>query len=525
MSSALPDRPDLSFEKKQAKALLKAFKASDAAAMARMRLQLDRLKNPDSPPATLADAQFVLARERGFESWAKLKAHIESLRPLDELITPFVRAATGGQLTVAKRILSQHPELPAHRLQVACAAADVTAVEAWLARDATLASKQGAGKELPLIVACASHMHRVGPRVAAASLKCARLLLDHGADPNTQSVGTGHDHLPALFFACMANNLGLVKMLLERGAQPNDGESVYHAAEMNHTECLELLVAHGADISFAHPVYKNTALYFLADIDARPDGVQWLLEHGADPNVPSGELGATPLHRVASNGNAEQARLLIKHGADVNAIRTDGRTPFALAVRSGSTEVLESLRAANARSDAITPVDELLGACMTGDESSARAILGKTPELIGSLTPDDHRMLLHAAGRGRAAAVRLMVSLGFDIAITEPEDGWTALHSAAWRGRVEIGRLLVSLGAPVNVRDSRYGSSPIAWAAHGSTYCRKADEDYCAIVDALIDAGSSYSAAINRWDQPAEKLASPAVRAHLMARGFGPETA
>src|SRR5687768_5647407 len=105
MSSTLPDRPDLDFEKKQAKALLKAFKAGDADAVSRMRNALARLKSAGAV-ATLADAQFVIARERGFESWTKLKAHIETVRPPEKQILPFIRAACSGRLAVAQRILA-----------------------------------------------------------------------------------------------------------------------------------------------------------------------------------------------------------------------------------------------------------------------------------------------------------------------------------------------------------------------------------------------------------------------------------
>ncbi len=55
--------------------------------------------------------------------------------------------------------------------------------------------------------------------------------------------------LPPLYHACMANDLALVKRLLADGANPNDGESVYHAAQLNRRLCLELLLAHRADLS------------------------------------------------------------------------------------------------------------------------------------------------------------------------------------------------------------------------------------------------------------------------------------
>ena len=59
MSRDLPDRPDLEHLKKQAKALLRELRQRNA-------------------NASLADALHALARDYGFASWPKLKAHVES---------------------------------------------------------------------------------------------------------------------------------------------------------------------------------------------------------------------------------------------------------------------------------------------------------------------------------------------------------------------------------------------------------------------------------------------------------------
>ena len=59
MSRNLPDRPNLEFLKKEAKAMLASMQQRD-------------------PSTQLADAQFALARDYGFDSWPKLKAHVES---------------------------------------------------------------------------------------------------------------------------------------------------------------------------------------------------------------------------------------------------------------------------------------------------------------------------------------------------------------------------------------------------------------------------------------------------------------
>src|SRR5437588_10819288 len=72
----LPDKPSFGQLKKQAKELLKAYRASDVAAVA----EVERFESqPDPAQFALADAQRVLARADGFASWTKLKQHIEGV--------------------------------------------------------------------------------------------------------------------------------------------------------------------------------------------------------------------------------------------------------------------------------------------------------------------------------------------------------------------------------------------------------------------------------------------------------------
>lgn len=507
--TTLPARPDLDFERKQAKTLLKAYRDGDSAAIARMHALLVRLTSRGATPPTLADAQFVIARERGFDSWPKLKAHIESLRPLDEHVVPFFQAVRNGKLTLARRLLAQHPTLTSHSFHVACAAADVKVVREWLARDASVVHSFALpqAKVLPLVVACVSQMHKLGPQAAAASVQCVKLLLDHGADPNT-TFTEGDAKLPVLFYACIANNVGVAQLLLERGAEVNDGESVHHSAEMNHRECLELLVAHGADISVRHPHWKKTVLFFLAEINARPEGVEWLLEHGADPAVTSGDQAETPLHRASSSGNLTLLNLFLRHGADPDVARADGRTSYALALRGGHTEVAARLREAGSGADSLSQTDEFLAACMRGDEPGARAILAKLPDLMKELTPEETRLLISASSANRLEAARTMLSLGFDVGLLDHEGG-TALHAAAWKGHVEMAKMLIAHGAPVSARDPMWNATPLGFVAHGSEHCRSADEDYCAIVDALIGAGAEIEL------PTATSYGSKGVKAHL----------
>jgi ankyrin repeat protein len=332
---------------------------------------------------------------------------------------------------------------------------------------------------------------------------------------------------PVLYHACMSDHPALVARLLERGANPNDGESIYHAAQYNRRSCLELLRQHGADFSSRQKPYNNTPLFFLAGHHDEhggnapwAQGVRWLLEHGADPNVTSYGHNSTPLHALATGGRDQVLRWVVEWGADVNAVRRDGRTPYAIALRSGNEAGARYLIEQGA-SPGATPMDEFLGACLTADEPVARSLLERHTDLMSSMTAEDQGAIGNAIRWNRPHAVRLMHTLGFQLN-WEEAGGGTPLHWAAWLGRHEIVKLLLELGAPVNARDRQYGSSPIAWAAHGSRFNNHegADDHYCAIVDVLIDAGAERTVSINKAGVPPEILATPRVQEKLVERGF-----
>ncbi|EPC01514.1 hypothetical protein L861_16720 [Litchfieldella anticariensis FP35 = DSM 16096] len=76
-------RFNLEQQRKRAKELLKAARADDPDALARLLRHIP----PRETPLRLADAQFVIARECGFPSWPRLKAHIESLDASRRLVS------------------------------------------------------------------------------------------------------------------------------------------------------------------------------------------------------------------------------------------------------------------------------------------------------------------------------------------------------------------------------------------------------------------------------------------------------
>ena len=81
MSRILPEHPSLEYLKKQAKELLHAVRSGAPDALERFRAVGS---HADQSHPRLSYAQRVLAREYGFASWARLKAHVESAsKPLD----------------------------------------------------------------------------------------------------------------------------------------------------------------------------------------------------------------------------------------------------------------------------------------------------------------------------------------------------------------------------------------------------------------------------------------------------------
>jgi hypothetical protein len=100
---ALPDKPSLAQLKKQAKELLKAYRAGEVAAVA----EIERFeREPDAAEFALAGAQRVLARSYGFASWAKLKEHVEGVN-----VAAFARAVEAGDIATVRKLAQARPEL------------------------------------------------------------------------------------------------------------------------------------------------------------------------------------------------------------------------------------------------------------------------------------------------------------------------------------------------------------------------------------------------------------------------------
>jgi ankyrin repeat protein len=118
-----------------------------------------------------------------------------------------------------------------------------------------------------------------------------------------------------------------------------DLDKPYFAAWLQLHELFDF----GVDVNIKND-YDATPLLFASNHD--PGVVQFLLDHGADPNIGAWNgdgTGETPLHYASESGRIEIARLLIEHGASVEVQDKAGRTPLDVASGEQHDEMIKLL--------------------------------------------------------------------------------------------------------------------------------------------------------------------------------------
>jgi ankyrin repeat protein len=329
-----------------------------------------------------------------------------------------------------------------------------------------------------------THSAYLGGVRTDALLACAQALLDAGADPDAAWVHAEYGPQSALYGAAgVAHEPRMTALLLEAGANPDDGESVYHAVEEPALSCLGLLLDAGAAI-----VGTNALGHALDRED--PAALELLLSRldGVDEAEQAG-LGALVPAAVWRERSPEFLRLLAGAGADLEAVgHESGERAYALAVRLGRADLAQTLAELGARPVA-SAFDELVGACRRGDEARARELLAADPALLARLREDE--MIARAAADGNDAAVALLHDLGVPLGNRGGGMGGTPLHWAAWWGRVSTVELLLDRGADPHADSPNLFSTPLGWAVHGSRHSPRAgDDDYLVIGRRLVEAGA-----------------------------------
>jgi ankyrin repeat protein len=492
----LPQRPNLEQLKRQAKDLLHDARAKKPAGLTRFRILPSFADKRDADlslaPLALHDAQSVIAREYGFDSWTALREHVEELSlEFGDALEQFIEAASDGRPDRAERLLAGHPGISRASFHAALLLGDAAAVEKQLASKPALAIERGGPRGWePLHYVCHT---AVGARTAtreAGLVALARHLITLGADPNLRFPWLHHGvHRPVLWGAvCAVRSLPLAAALLDAGADPSDGVTLPLAASGGDVAALDLLLSRGVNVNRPWATDNSAPLYAILHWSTTAAGALWLLEHGADPDPVFAENGETPLHVVAASWDPGLAEALVDRGADIARLRADGRTPYAVAELNGNRAVAEWLLARGVSGD-LSPADRLVAACSRGDLAAARAMLEGRPDLRTAIGPEHYGAFYRAAERNDTKALEAMLTCGFDPNRPDESIGKTALHAAAMEGWPEAVRVLLAHGASVAVRDREFKGQPLIWAAEGSQHPRQGT-DHAAVGRLLLDAGS-----------------------------------
>ena len=314
-----------------------------------------------------------------------------------------------------------------------------------------------------------------------------KLLLERGANPNIRDEG---DHAFPIHFAAERGDIAIVRLLIEHGADAI-GAGTGHNLEVlgwsvcfeyaTHWEVARYLLDHGA---------KHTLLSAVAMGETA--AIRSLAQSGADLDQRMDRTNhrRTPLHLAVVKKQAGALATLIELGADLNLADAVGLTPLDQAALNGADEMTRLLIDAGA---AIT----LPAAIVLDRQEDIERIVRDDPEIMS--TTDNRRwarLLVHASG---GASGRVMETLlgtvmrhraGLSIVNMEDDQetavdgaaGYTPLHSAAFHGNNDAVAVLLKHGANPRTRDRKYCGTPAGWAAYAGHI-----ETATLILDANVD--------------------------------------
>jgi len=487
----LPDRSNLDHLKKQAKDLLRRYRDRDSEAMARFRRALPAAAGrSDDEIASLQlrlhDAQSCVARQYGFASWADLRSYVDvqsaSRDDRAGRVSQWLKLVYSGEVAgganrenprVAVRMLREEPDLAAGSPYLACAVGDEAALRQATGTDPAWVNRPGGPLHLPPLVAITHSSLLQVPEFRERLHRSATFLLSSGADPNARignrwppaSLSKPNDDQPlsALYGAAGKNHdAELTKMLLDAGADPNDGESLYHAVD--DLACTRVLLENGARFD------GTNALYRALDFDNLVV-VELLLRHGADPNWPARnrpltDWGSPLLWAIKRRRSRQHVDALLKAGADPSARTASGVSAYSMALQFGLGEVAELLQE-HGGAEPISEGEAFVAACARGDEAAARRIGARRSDLPAGLPETRLRLLPDLTAEGADEAARLMVKLGWPIAVRGGDWNASALNLAVFRGNAALTRFLLEHGASWK-EEHGYGDNvcgTLSWAS------------------------------------------------------------
>jgi ankyrin repeat protein len=244
---AMREKPDLDQLKRQARELLGAYRAQQPEAVAEVNFY-HRTATPEI--FALHDAQFVLARSYGFESWPKLNAAVDGVTS-----AKLHHSAERGDLTEVRELLTRRPELgrgEMRALQIAVLKRDLGMTKLLLEFGAdpgsgiwtspcAIARDRGYDE---IVDAIRAALTKRGERRPQGPTEAARKLEQAAKSGNQEALCAVLDEHPELAEVTLANGMTMLHQAVCHGAPLISKWLLDHGADVNRTAALSLY--HGA---------------------------------------------------------------------------------------------------------------------------------------------------------------------------------------------------------------------------------------------------------------------------------------
>ncbi|VDI19545.1 Hypothetical predicted protein [Mytilus galloprovincialis] len=299
-------------------------------------------------------------------------------------------------------------------------------------------------------------------------IEIMNLFLDRGVDIDKYSIGG----LTALSFACMIDieNSQSVSYLLSKGASVNKYEKegtfpVHIAIRLGNEGLVKLLIDNGANINLPvdgiSPIDWAISKHNIPIIDS-------LIEAGANINHRY-KNGFTLLHFAIKRRDEKLIKSLLKGGISVHYEDRSGDTPLIIAVNLSLVNVVAILIKEGAEVDTYNSkgVSPLMLASSKGDVNIVKIML-QEKLLFTKIHSVD--CLFSACRNQHLEVVILLLEKGYDINITEPNNGNTCLLEASRDGYTSMVALLLDKAANVNASNRNWDTPLIMASKNGHTH-------------------------------------------------------
>ena len=399
--------------------------------------------------ATLADAERDLSRDYGFPSWTTLKHHVDALS--SDSAKRLVALVRSDDVSAVKALLQSHAELRE-------------------VLDAPLDGLHFGGTIL-------------GPAVHNQSRGMVDALLDAGADINVRS------HWWAGGFSLLETaDPAFVPFLLDRGAIL----SINAAARLGRIDDVQRMLREQPELATSREGDGQTALH----VAATPEIASVLLDAGADIDALDVDHESTPA-QYAIKDRQDVVRFLLSRGA---------RTDILMATALGDVERVRGILDADPGAIRTTVSNEYfpmsdrraggtiyywtLGGFKTAHIVAQEFHRENVAALLAERTPPDFALAVAASGNDADTIRRLLD--GGESVNTRGVIGATPLHWAIYHRNVELFHDILRREPDLEIRDRRYGATPLDWAMHDAGEARPPQKEMLeSMIAKLLEVGAT----------------------------------